>query len=301
MKRLAALGLVLLVLVGCAAQPAEINLQQGAPEAQPGQSAPYLPDDIASKQIIISGDGLETRLSFSFSELAELPGACFEGVYSAINNWPTARLCVARGIKLSAVLKAAGVLESAQTITIRSEDGYAQSFTKAQLLGERFLFPGVAQADDSSAEPVETILAFAYAEQSEDISAAEFTDPMLVLGQANIFEHNNPAFVEQVAEIEIQTAPPGRWEEATTFPASGKIAAGEKVKLQHKDFGRVKLHYTTDGSLPDERSPMYNPSTYQPELNLPIEINENTTIRVIAVGYGRENSEVSTFEFTTGE
>jgi hypothetical protein len=59
-------------------------------------------------------------------------------------------------------------------------------------------------------------------------------------------------------------------EAATTFPTEGRIAAGESVKLQHKFSGLVKLHYTLDGTDPTELSPMYNPSTYQPELNLPI-------------------------------
>ena len=76
------------------------------------------------------------------------------------------------------------------------------------------------------------------------------------------------------------------------------IAPGETVKLQHPSFGLVKLHYTLDGTEPTELSPMYNPSTYRPELNVPIPITEDTVIKVIAVGYGKRNSPVAAYTFT---
>ena len=84
---------------------------------------------------------------------------------------------------------------------------------------------------------------------------------------------------------------------ASAFPLPGSIAAGETVKLQHPDYGMVKLHYTLDGSEPTLLSTMYNPSTYQPELNRPIPISEPTVIKVLVSGYGKEDSEIATFEF----
>ena len=71
------------------------------------------------------------------------------------------------------------------------------------------------------------------------------------------------------------------------------------MKLQHPYFGLVKLHYTLDGSDPTHMSPMYNPSTYQLELNIPIPITAPTVIKVLATGYGKNDSEIAVFEFET--
>jgi hypothetical protein len=43
---------------------------------------------------------------------------------------------------------------------------------------------------------------------------------------------------------------------------------------------------------------MYNISTYQPELNVPIPITEPTVIKVLVRGYGMNDSEIAVFEFT---
>ena len=122
--------------------------------------------------------------------------------------------------------------------------------------------------------------------------------PTLIIGQRNPFEHTNPAFVEGVAEIVVDGDACDAWAAATTFPLPGAIAAGETVKLQHPDYGLVKLFYTLDGSDPTMLSAMYNPSVYQPELNVPIPIEGPTVIKVIAVGYGKNDSEVAEFSFT---
>lgn len=57
------------------------------------------------------------------------------------------------------------------------------------------------------------------------------------------------------------------------FSSGRKYYSGDKAKLQHKEIGKVKMYYTLDGSIPTEESALYNPSTYQPELNKPIVIN----------------------------
>ncbi len=121
--------------------------------------------------------------------------------------------------------------------------------------------------------------------------------PCLIIGQSHPAEQTNPAFVINVSEIIVSNKGPETWEPATSFPAEGKIAAGESVKLQHKYIGLVKLHYTLDGTDPTENSPVYNISSYQPELNIPITIKDDTVIKVLVTGYGKENSEIATFTF----
>lgn len=248
--------------------------------------------------ITVSGTGLAAKKVFTYGELAAQPNSGFQHVYSTINNWPTARFYAARGITVRSILKAAGVLDTARVITFRSPDSYEVSLTREQLLEiPRYYYPRVKEGTAEQAEVVEPIIAYEYKEGSDDMSAAAVNTPCLIFGQSNPGEHTNPAFVVDVAEIIVSGEEAEAWEPATTFPAAGKIAAGELVKLQHKHYGLVKLHYTLDGTEPTPLSPMYNISAYQPELNVPIAINRDTVIKVLVTGYGKKDSSISSFCF----
>lgn len=248
--------------------------------------------------ISISVDGIERQQEFTLEELAALPDSGFQHVYSTINNWPSSRFYAARGITVRSILKAAGVLDTAKVITFRSPDSYEVSLTREQLLDTpRYYFPHVADGSSEGAQMVEPIIAYEYKEGSDKMDQAVPDAPCLIIGQSYPGEHTNPAFVVNVSDIVVSTQEASSWEPATTFPVEGRIAAGETVKLQHKYLGLVKLHYTLDGSDPDETSAIYNISTYQPELNVPIPINEDTVIKVLVTGYGKKNSEIATFTF----
>ncbi|NLV21769.1 MAG: hypothetical protein GXY49_07265 [Syntrophomonadaceae bacterium] len=258
--------------------------------------------DVSAEQheltITIKGDGIEGEKKFTLGELAARPDTGFQHIYSTINNWPTARFYAARGITVRSILKAAGVLDTARVITFSSDDSYKISFTREQLLDSpQYYYPRVKEGSAELAEPVEPIIAYEYKEGSADMAAAVPDVPCLIIGQRNPLEHTNPAFVVNVAEIIVSSQDPGKWEAASTFPAEGKIASGETVKLQHKYAGLIKLHYTLDGTDPTELSTIYNPSTYQPELNVPIPIKEDTVIKVLVSGYGKHNSEIKSFTF----
>ncbi|NLV21990.1 MAG: hypothetical protein GXY49_08395 [Syntrophomonadaceae bacterium] len=259
------------------------------------------PDISAEQQdliITIKGDGIQGEKKFTMEELAAQPEAGFQHVYSTINNWPTARFYAVRGITVRSILQAAGVLGTARAITFRSDDSYEMSFTREQLLDTpQYYYPRVKEGAEEGAQPVEPVIAYEYKEGSADMGSAVADVPCLIIGQRNPFEHTNPAFVVNVAEIIVSSRDPGQWEAVTTFPAEGGIAVGESVKLQHKFSGLVKLHYTLDGTDPTELSPLYNPSTYQPELNVPIPIKETTVIKVLVSGYGKHNSEIKSFTF----
>ena len=248
--------------------------------------------------ITVSGGSLDKEKVFTYGELASLPNSGFQHVYSTINNWPTARFYAARGITVRSIIKAAGVLDTARVITFRSPDSYEVSLTKEQLLDlPRYYYPQVKEGKADLAEAVEPIIAYEYKEGSADMGAVAADMPCLIFGQSNPGEHTNPAFVVNVAEINVSVEEAEAWEPATTFPAEGVIAAGELVKLQHKHYGLVKLHYTLDETDPTPLSPMYNISTYQPELNVPIPINRDTVIKVLVTGYGKKDSGISSFSF----
>ena len=220
----------------------------------------------------------------------------FSSVYSTINNWPTSRFYAAEGCGVASILQAAGVYETAQTVTLRAADGYEASLTREQILNPQFYYPNVGEnADD--AVPVSPMIAYRWREGTDDVNEIRDDRPLFIFGQQTPFEHTNPAFVVGVTEIIIDFEPCETWQAADTFPRPGNIEPDGTVKLQHPYFGLVKLHYTLDGSDPTTLSPMYNPSTYQTELNRPIVISEPTTIKVLVTGYGRNDSEIAVFEF----
>ena len=247
---------------------------------------------------VISADG-EEFWSFTEADLARLPAeesGAFAHAYSTINNWPTARFYAAEGFSIDRILHIAGVHGVAQTVTFRAEDGYEISLTREQLLGAQYFFPHVRESD-YGALPVVPIISYRWRDGTDDLGEIREERPTLIFGQRNPFEHTNPAFVVGVVEIIVDSAPSETWQMAGTFPLPGPIAGDDTVKLQHPSFGMVKLHYTLDGSDPTPLSTMYNPSTFQLELNQPISITEPTTIKVLVTGFGRNDSEIAVFEF----
>ena len=237
--------------------------------------------------------------SFSEETLKNLPAERrgeFSQAYSTVNNWPTARFYAADGYKVESILAEAGVLETAQTITFRAADGYETSLTREQLLSRQNYYPNQTE-NDEGAQPVYPVIAYRWREGTNDISEARDDKPTLIIGQRDRFEQTNPVFVVGVAEMIVDFDPCESWPIAGGFPLPGPIAHGETVKLQHPNIGKVKLYYTLDGSTPTTESPMYNPSAYQPELTKPIPITEPVVIKVLAVGYGKSDSEIAVLEY----
>ena len=308
------------LLVACSPAditPADAAQTGAAPDVTPsGQSpstAPAAPEQPSSEpdssawRISVIAPSGDVVWSFSEVELiSELkkpefpvpasPGT-FSHVFSTINNWPAPRFYAAEGYCIADILAAAGLYETAQTVTFRGVDGYEASLTRDQLFEPQYCFPQVGE-DDEGAVRVYPIIAYRWKEGTNDMGAVRDEDPCLIIGQRNPFEHTNPVFVENIAEIIVSDAPCETWPPATTFPMPGAIAQGETVKLQHPSFGLVKIYYTLDGSDPTPLSAMYNPSTYQPELNVPIPITEHTVIKALVCGFGKADSEIAVFEFT---
>lgn len=251
---------------------------------------------INEKPIVFTGNGLKQERQMSLLEMQNLPDARVEQVYSIINNWPSKKKFAAKGVKLRTVLEAAGIKDEARLITIKGQDGYECSFTREQLLETtRYYFPGIMEGDPAGAIIVEPIIACEYIENSDDLTEAREDSLCFILPQAHIDEQTQQVFVKDINEINVSVDEPGQWSMATIFPEQSRIAQGDTVKLQHKDLGRVKMYYTLDGSIPDENSRLYNPSTYQPELNKAIVIEKDSCIKVLVKGFGKYDSGIAEF------
>lgn len=265
-----------------------------------GKENTPLKENQISPTITVKGDGIDGELTYTMEELKTLSDGEVTYLYSAINNWPSKKTYVAKGVKVINILKEAGVLDTFQQVTFTAPDGYNCTLTRNQLLQERYYFPHLETDNPTDAQLVDTIIADLFLEDAtnlEELMEIEADKPSLIFGQGHIFEHNTPAFVQDITQITVSDQPAEQWEIATTFPVEGTIDAGENVKLQHPQLGLVKLYYTLDGTEPTIESNLFNPSTYQPELNLPIEINADTVIKVLVTGYGRKDSDIAVYQF----
>ena len=249
--------------------------------------------------LTITGGGVEHETRFTLTELKSMEGALASACYSAVNNWPAKKFIVGKGIQVSHLLQQAGLKAEAQTIIFRSADGYNARFTIEQLEEKRFCFPNLMKGSAEGAVEVPLILAWEYQEDTSDLSKAAGGKLRLLLGQTGLNDVIAAAFVKGVTAIEVFTAPPGQWSMVRAEPASGKVKPGTEIVLSHPEQDLVKLYYTIDGSVPDAKSLIYNPSTtyFQPDLSKPIPVDQPVTIKAVAVGFGKQNSQVATFRY----
>lgn len=271
--------------------------------AAPASETPAAADAAAAAQedvpLTVSGDAVpEGEVTLSLREL--YAAAPYAAVYSTINNWPTKRAYAASGVLVADILAAAGVTDYA-TVNFASADGYQYTLTYEQLNQARWHYPGLLTDDPSGAVEVEPIIALEWREDNWDLSEIRPDRPTLIIGMSNFHEHTNPLFIANVYQLTASRTPPEQWPPVGIYPASGPYRIGDTIKLQHESFGLVKIYYTLDGSDPTPESAMYNPSTYQPELNQPLTVSGDMLIKAVAVGYGKTNSEIMSFAIKVSE
>lgn len=241
----------------------------------------------------ITGNGVNAPCKLTLSQIKNLPEVCHD--YSVINTWPAEKWYLGiKGVKLTDILGLAQVKEEAKLITIKGSDGYEETFTIDEFFAPRYYFPGLMEGSSENKVPVPTILS------TDKIPR---TGMRLIIGQRWVTEQNNLWYVKYVDRIIISTEEPGKWSNVTADPAGGVVKKGASVVLGHEQFDSVKIYYTMDGSEPDGNSAMYNVSAsyYQPQLNVPIEITEDTTVKAIAIGTSKRNSDIVTFTYTVSD
>jgi hypothetical protein len=270
----------------------------------------------AADTIEITGEGVANPLTLSFNQLEAMQQ--YEHIYSVINTWPTKRWYTARGVKLRELLNQAGIKDDATLIKFISSDGYDVTLTVKELLEDkRYYFLGLKDnhptdgsivGSSEGAEEVEPILALVSAEGSDDPAAMNDRDAlMLVLGQRAVTEQTNNLFLKYVNRIEVLASAPEKWDNPkANIPSGTVLPVGTEIELSNKNNNEDKIYYTTDGSTPTINSPMFNWSASRwwdqrgdvKGVNKPIEVKEDTIIKMITIGPGKLDSEVVTFKFT---
>lgn len=248
---------------------------------------PAFADSADTETLTIKGNGVESELTFTRTELESVSGEISQHKYSVTNNFPTDKVTYRKGVSLEYLLELSGIRSDAKLLRMTSSDGYSRTFTVQELIDDdRYYF-----TSEGGKTQVPTIIAFS--DSAESFDTLSDIELALTMGQRAAGEQNNPWFVKYLKTIEVLTVQPEQWEPVTFVKTPG--ADGVSVEMKHSSFDSVKIYYTTDGTNPDINSSVYNVSAsyYQPELNKPILITEDSEIRAIAIGPGKLNSETA--------
>ena len=241
----------------------------------------------------------------------------YQQVYSAINTWPTKKWYVGEGVKLKDLLNLAGMTSYNGLIKLTATDGFTATLTVKELLNEtRYIFPNFKNGSDgdghipgssAGAKVVEPLIGLVSAEGTDNSAYMnDLNSPLFMLGQRAVTEQNGQLFIKNLSKIEVLTTSPSQWDTPKADPVAGEVPVGTLVKLSNANMDDDKIHYTTDGSTPTINSPMYNwvASRWWPSradvletINHPIEIKEDTTIKAITIGPGKNDSQVATFTY----
>ncbi len=269
----------------------------------------------AEMSVTVTGDGVANPMTFTQADLEAMEQV--QAHYSTINTWPIKKIYMAEGVRLADLLEQAGIKAEAKLIYVKATDGYNMTFTRKELLDDpRHYYPGLKDNDEYSghilgspdgAEEVDAILALKSVEGNDEPSKMNDSDaPVLIMGQRWVTEQTNNAFVKKVGTIEVSTELPAKWDAPVATPAGGTVPAGTEVELSTSDMDGDNIHYTTDGSTPTFKSPMYNwikkrwwndRSDVLATINRPIDVSQDMTIKAVAIGFGKEDSDIVTFNY----
>ena len=244
--------------------------------------------------LTIFGGGVSAESEWSLKDLQSMRDGYREYTYSTTNNWPRYGHTVAHGVSLPYLLQQAGINANAAGLKLTATDGYYALFTLDQVFGARYAYSSHSASGSSGAVAVEPVIAWEWGEGSvrpENIRS--------FFGQSGPCDVNTSSFVQNVCKIEVLTNSPGSWSSPEASIASGSVSPETELNFIHDSMDVVKIYYTLDGSEPSYNSAVYNPSTsyFQPELTVPIILQESVTVKAFAAAYGKDRSAVVVFEF----
>jgi len=242
--------------------------------------------------LTITGDGVSKTIYLSLEDLKSMKDGYTEQCFSTVNNYPTRKFTVGKGVSLSCLLEQAGLKNEAMSIKVEASDGYKASLTRDQLLGSRYQYPGLLAGSTAGPVEVRSMLAWAFGE-GQDFSKTKGEELRLAIGQQGLNDVNTAVGVQSVSKITVSTSDNGQWAMAAAALAEGQIT------LNHGSMDQVKIYYTLDGTEPTVYSQVYNPSTsyFQPDLIKPISISGSGTLKAKVIGYGKRDSEVLTYAY----
>ncbi len=274
-----------------------------APEFEDKFEFRFLVNIDKSENIYLTFDDSDEDFEFDKGKLESMVQV--QNIYSTINDWPTKKWYIAEGVRLEDILDEADVNpEKIKTITFKTQDNWTVTFTKQELFEDRrFCFPKLDESSDEGRYKVDTIISLKSAQiQGHEIEPEKMNDSdgfRIFMGQRALTEQTNAWHLKFINRIIISSEEPEKWDAVYADPPPGVVKPGTGVFLNHPNFDQVRIYYTLDGSEPDVNSEMFNISRtyFQPHLNKPIEIEEDTAIKAIVIAPGKYNSDVVEFKY----
>ncbi len=269
-------------------------------------------DDASSGiALTVKGNGVEHEVKFTLADLQALEQKTCK--YSGYNRWPSLQVFYSEtGPTLRSILDAAGLKDDAVLIRVKSSGGSYADFTREQLLDTpRYYFPDGETPVTGETPPWPPVYRSEEGKvQVPTILALNTGNGTLRYGQLTPQELTvcGGLMISSVCAggtIEVTTGPLEQWEAPHPDVEPGSVISGTKVTVQHRDGTPTYaiVYYTLDGSEPTVRSTIFNVSypEFQPEkMNIPILVDRDITIKAKTIGYGKLDSEVSTFHYTVG-
>ena len=250
--------------------------------------------------LFIKGSGVSNEISFTRAQLEAMSQE--RVLYSTTSDMPQDKPVAAEGVLLRNLLNQAG-MSGAKMITFQGSDGYAISFTVDELLNTtRYKFPDLTEA--------EPLIALKRVEGAANFDEMTTTDtPVICYGQRAKTEQTLLGFVKRLKYIPGTTSSPGQWSKPVakiltpgstvkTVTQGGTVAIGSKIYLEAELT--TNIYYTTDSSIPDLDSEIFNKHGCGPLQGQvdPVVVSQTTTVKAIAVGRGKQNSDVLSLTFT---
>lgn len=259
--------------------------------------------------LTVTGNGVNKTVQFTMADLQALPQETH--TYSGYNHWPALKIFKdMTGPTLQSILDRAGLKDNATLLKFRAGGAFAyKDYTKEQLLDTpRYYFPVGEEGDCSDWPPV----------RSEEgkvsvptILALNNADGRLCIGQVapNEPQGGNCAMIEAICTggtIYVSIESLDKWGTPyTNIPSGTTVVPGTLITLTYPDGtpDDTMIYYTLDGSEPTYGSYIYNisyPDFRPKEMNKPIPVNGDVTIKARLIGWGKSDGDVVTFCYNTG-
>jgi len=263
-------------------------------------------DEIA---LTVKGDGVNKTVQFTMDQLKALPQTTCD--YTGYNYYPSLQIFKdTTGVTLKTLFEQAGGLkDDATTIKVKIPGSTYCYYTKRDLIDlPRYYFPSGEDDSDCSDWPPTGRGSWEGAVEV-DTMIAYINGGKLIYGQQDPLEPTccKGEQIESLLPgcvIEVTTESLEQWDIPWAEPDSGSVPWGTEIELHYGDDSlyHTRIYYTLDGTEPTVHSNIFNISypTFQPELNKPIPITGDISIKARAIGLGKLDSEVQTFQYESG-
>lgn len=261
--------------------------------------------------LTVTGDGVNNTVQFTMADLEALDQETH--TYSGYNHWP--RLIVFNnmtGPTLQTILNRAGLKPGVTLLRFKAGGSAVYTdYTKEQLLDTpRYYYFPDGDTNDCTDWPVDRNIEGRV--QVPVILALNNSSGRLCFGQVapNEPQGGNCAMLQSMCTggtIYVSCAPPEKWgPPSANIPSGTTVVPGTLIALDYPEGTPIEtmIYYTLDGTTdPDYGSYIYNISfpTFRPdEMNKPIPVNGEVTIKARLIGMGKRDSDVVTFHYNTG-